>query len=118
MALLGSDGFDVEEVERESLRFGPAAARPLGRRGGLRFDVDRDGHADLVSSYPLRDTGIALGDTEACVEGQRRTGLDFRGCDVIKTVPRCGSGAETALLVPPAVWLVQRRRLVASSKTA
>ena len=110
VALLGAEGFDVRDVDRSSLRFGPAGAKALGWLGGLRFDVNRDGHADLVSRFAVNEAGIAFGDGVACLEGTRHAGLGVRGCDAIETTTRCGDGVEMALLVPPLVALAQRRR--------
>jgi hypothetical protein len=104
VAVLGSNVFDVEQVDARSLAFGPAGAAPLHRRTILR-DVNRDGFEDLLSVYSVRETGIAIGDTEACLDGRLLDERPLTGCDAIDTTPRCGRGAELALLLPPMVWL-------------
>jgi len=116
VAIFGSDRLDVADVDVTTLAFGPAEAPPaldptnpqaplFGHR-----DVDRDGEKDLVSRYRTPETGIALGDTEACLMGETLDGMPFHGCDVITTVPGCGIGFELAFLLPPLMWLHDRRR--------
>jgi hypothetical protein len=106
----------VADVDVTTLAFGPDEAPPaldptnphvplLAHR-----DVDRDGAKDLLSRYRTPETGIALGDTEACLMGETLDGRPFHGCDVITTVPGCGIGFELAFLLPPLMWLHDRRR--------
>ncbi len=59
-------------------------------------DVNDDGHVDLVSHYRTLETGIGVGNTEACLTGKALDGTAIAGCDVVDVAPlRC-----TALLDP------------------
>jgi len=113
VALFGSDGFDVADVDATTLAFGPdGAPAASGPWGALlkSWDVNRDGREDLVSFYRTHETGIAMGDTEACLSGETLGGMAFEGCDAVLTESRCGHGFELAFLMPACIWARRRRR--------
>lgn len=88
VALLGSQALDVGSVDAATLGFGPARAAPARAASARRHDVNGDGRLDLIAHFRVRETGIAPGDPEACLDGERFDGTPFQGCDAIRTVPR------------------------------
>ncbi|MDJ0851635.1 MAG: S8 family serine peptidase [Myxococcota bacterium] len=108
--LLGREGFRVEDVDRATLAFGPGGAPDLGAPWLRPRDLNGDRHRDLLGLFPIAETGIAFGDTEACLRGELADGVPFSGCDSVHTLPACGLGYELALLLPPLAWLRARRR--------
>lgn len=83
VAILGSETFYVEDVDVATLGFGPSAAPPVGK-ARLR-DVNGDGWDDLVLRFRPRETGIVAGETEVCLSGETFDGLEFEGCESVRT---------------------------------
>jgi hypothetical protein len=83
VAILGDHEFDVSEIDVANLAFGPEKAPPFHRSGGHLEDVNHDGFLDWLSHYRIDETGIGVGDTEACVRGNTKTGEPIEGCDSI-----------------------------------
>jgi hypothetical protein len=93
VAILGSETFDVLDVDVTTLAFGPNADAPshdLTKPGAFEDhlrDVHDDGFTDLISHYRIENTGIESDDAEACITGEMLDGTPFEGCDVVKAVP-------------------------------
>jgi hypothetical protein len=86
VAILSSEEFDATAVDADSVRFGPVEAEKKHKSAHVK-DVDHDGDLDLIFHFRTRDTGLAPGDTTACLRGQTDNGVLFEGCDAVRTVP-------------------------------
>lgn len=87
VVVLGSDIFDIADVDAATLAFGPAAA-PLAHGSGPHIkDANHDGIKDMLVHFLTAEAGIAFGDTETCVTGELLDGTPFEGCDTIRVVP-------------------------------
>jgi hypothetical protein len=84
VALLGSEVFEVDRVDVESLMMGPDSAP--SRRAHVK-DINKDGLPDLLVSFRTRALGLAYGDNEICLSGAMLDGEQFEGCDSIQTMP-------------------------------
>jgi uncharacterized protein DUF11 len=82
--------FDATAIDPASVCFGSAST--LGARScneahdtGHLSDFDHDKDTDLLLHYEVATTGIAAGDTQACLSGKLQTGRTIMGCDAVVT---------------------------------
>ncbi len=99
VAILGDDELDVTTIDVSTLRFGPdeapVAHPPHGNSEptGHLEDVNDDGFMDLLTHYRTQETGIADGDTEACLIGALKDSeRPIEGCDGVRTVGKPTAG--------------------------
>jgi hypothetical protein len=90
VALLGSDAFDVSEVDQSSLTF---AGLDLGVRGNGRKscgeeDVNEDGFVDLVCKFEDDASAWAPGSSFATLSGLLNNGDPISGSDSLCIVPK------------------------------
>ena len=88
VAILGSDTFDVIDVDPASLAFGPGAAEPVHLQEGFLpadhyEDVNDDGLLDLVTHYVQKEALPV--EPEACLTGALDNGTLIEGCDSVRT---------------------------------
>jgi hypothetical protein len=83
VAILGSEFFDVTNIDLTTLTFGPDGATPTHRRGGHAEDVNGDGAMDLVSHFRTQDAGITSETDRVCISGKTLDGVVFEGCGAI-----------------------------------
>jgi hypothetical protein len=76
VAVLGSKTVDVTKIDLTTLRLGPNGAAPVS----TQIVSAKNGRVDLLASFRVQDTGLAVGDTQACLLGTIGDEF-FRGCD-------------------------------------
>jgi hypothetical protein len=89
VAILGSDTFDVFQINQSSLLFAGLEVRIRGNKGPLCSfgDSNADGFADLVCHFEDDASAWNPGTSEASLEGELMDGTDFQGSDSICVVP-------------------------------
>ena len=82
VVVFGSERFDVEDIDLDSLGFGPGGASPLSSRVVRRV---ADAFPDLLLFFRAEQAGFQPGDTSACLHGTAN-GFPFLACDTIQVV--------------------------------
>jgi len=92
VAILGSEVFDVTDVDVTTLAFGPDGATPAHYLTNPHTyndhlqDVNDDGFLDLVSHYKQKKTGIKCGDIDASLTGALLDGTPFEVTDSVNPI--------------------------------
>jgi len=88
VVLYGEADFAIEDVEWDSLTFGPGAA-PIAHESGPHFDdIDGDGLLDMIPHFRIAKIGLTADDVEVCLDGRSTDGIAFEGCDDVTPVGR------------------------------
>lgn len=90
VAILTTDTFNAASVDPASVCFGsgsdPSKRDCTEKHGtGHLVDVNGDLRPDMLLHFETQETGIAPGDTQACLSGRTTTGVAIQGCDRILT---------------------------------
>lgn len=89
VAILGSEEFDVTNIDQATLSFGGLTARIRGNKGPLCNVEYSDGDAflDLVCHFEDDANNWEPGDGDATLTGTLLDGSEFEGTDSICVVP-------------------------------
>jgi hypothetical protein len=90
VALLGNVSLNVQEINQDSLQFGPNGALSAAATGSYLTDVNGDGFNDLVLKFDVLKAGLYEGYRGiVCVMGLLDDGqTGFKGCDSVEVIAR------------------------------
>ncbi len=78
VTILGSDAFDVSDLEVSTIRFGPTGTEAAEAHGrGHYRDVDSDGDLDLVLHFARGEANLDCDNAEALLTGETEDGASF-----------------------------------------
>lgn len=83
VAVLSASGFDPQQIDVGTVRFGPGEAAPIRSEVS---DLNGDGVGDLALRFAIPESGIGCGDTDAALTGGTTSGWTVSGSDAIRTV--------------------------------
>lgn len=99
VGILTTDSFDATTIDPSSLRFGPPAEIVAGCGASIAHvpfpwadhtkDLDSDGDDDVVTHYPIPDTGFLKDDEEGWLVGETMDGRAIAARDSVKIVGNC-----------------------------
>jgi hypothetical protein len=81
VAIITTPEFDATTVDPHTVRFAGAPAM-----WWKAVDVDHDGDKDLLLMFKTKQTNLAPGDTQACLDGQTFDGVAIHACDRVHVV--------------------------------
>jgi hypothetical protein len=84
VALLGSASFDINTVDKTSLKFGGTTLQPAAKTS--LQDVNADSLLDIVVQFKVPALGFAVSDTEGCLFGLTLDGTPIVGCDSVRII--------------------------------
>jgi hypothetical protein len=90
VAILGSDTFDVSQIDVASVALEGLKIKVVGKANKLLAhfeDVNGDGYMDLVVQIADTDSSVLTGSTTATLTGKLLDGTPFKGTDSINIVP-------------------------------
>jgi len=91
VAILGTDTFDVYDIDTDTLKFADAAVKVVGKKDPHSLcsyeDVNGDGNDDLVCHFVTMDiAGVDGQSTLAAVSGNLLDAIPFEGMDTVNIV--------------------------------
>jgi len=90
VAVLGSEDFDVNNIDASTVQLAGLAIKAVGKANKLLShieDINGDGFDDLVVQIQDRDGSFASGSGTATLTGNQFDGTPIIGCDSICVVP-------------------------------
>jgi parallel beta-helix repeat protein len=84
VAILGDAGFDVKNVDPQTVTLGSGNAAPVNNRGQL-LNVNRDRFTDLMLHFSSQDIGLQPGISTVVLRGRLSDGERIEGSDWVKT---------------------------------